>query len=88
MSVDAQPSDITILSPAVDRFDGQCRISVWSDSSNAVVTVNGINTTRRRLCQICVALDTKTNTLEAMLLTARQVHDRLSQSGLHRPDQH
>ena len=70
VSVDAQPSDVTILSPAdLTVFDGaNVRVSVWSDSSNAVVTVNGISTTRDGFVRYAwVALDTiGTNTLEAM----------------------
>lgn len=48
VTVDALPSDITILSPTdYASFDGAgVRVSVWTESTNDAVTVNGVATTR------------------------------------------
>ncbi len=48
VGVDALPPDVTILSPVdFQAFSGGAvRVTVWTDTSNDVVTVNGVATTR------------------------------------------
>ena len=69
VSVDAQPPDVIILSPVETTvFNGaNVRVSIWSDSSNDVVTVNGTNTTKDGFVRYAwVRLDsTGTNAIEA-----------------------
>ena len=79
VTVDALPPEVAILSPsALDLFDGaNVRVSVWTESTNDTVTVNGTATTRDgyiRYAWVALAL-VGTNTIQAVAV------DSLNRSG-------